>query len=90
MNRRSCRRKTAKPTSSAAWWPPEQAMAVIERLEEIYRVTLMLHYQDGWSIQKIADYMGVPVKTAQKRLERARAKVWREVEKYDAGIADPL
>ena len=68
----------------------EQAMAVIERLEEIYRVTLMLHYQDGWSIQKIADYMGVPVKTAQKRLERARAKVWREVEKYDAGIADPL
>ena len=68
----------------------EQAMAVIERLEEIYRVTLMLHYQDGWSIQKIADYMGVPVKTAQKRRERARAKVWRAVEKYDAGIADPL
>ena len=56
----------------------------INALDAIYRVTLTLHYQSGMSVQEIAEATGVSVKTAQKRLERARAKVLQEVEADDA------
>lgn len=57
----------------------ERAVAAIDGLKEIYRVTLTLHYKSGWSIQRIAEATGVSVPAAQKRLERARAQVLREV-----------
>ena len=62
----------------------ERAIAAINALDAIYRVTLTLHYQSGMSVQEIAEATGVSVKTAQKRLERARAKVLQEVEADDA------
>ena len=62
----------------------ERAIAAINALDVIYRVTLTLHYQSGMSVQEIAEATGVSAKTAQKRLERARAKVLREVEADDA------
>ncbi len=61
----------------------ERAVAAIDNLDDIYRVTLTLHYKSGWSIQQIAGATGVSVQTAQKRLERARAKVLREVTEDD-------
>ena len=62
----------------------ERAIAAINALDAIYRVTLTLYYQSGMSVQEIAEATGVSVKTAQKRLERARAKVLQEVEADDA------
>lgn len=66
----------------------EAAVAAIDALEEIYRVTLTLHYQGGWSIQHIAEATGVSKKAAQKRLERARAKVWQTIRRNDEDATD--
>lgn len=66
----------------------EEAVAAIDALEDVYRVTLTLHYQNGWSIQEIAEATGVSEKTARKRLERARSKVWQTMRRNDDDTAD--
>ena len=61
----------------------EAAVAAINALKDIYRVTLTLHYQRGLSIKEIAEATGVSEKTAQKRLERARAQIWKTMGRSD-------
>ncbi len=47
-------------------------------LDKKYRVTLMLHYYDGYSIREIARIMDVPEKTVSTRLARGR-KILKEL-----------
>lgn len=56
----------------------ERAIAAMNKLPMIYRMTLELHCT-GWRIPEIAEVTGVSTEAAQKRLERARKMVRREV-----------
>ena len=47
-------------------------------LNKKYRVTLMLHYYDGYSIREIARIIDVPEKTVSTRLARGR-KILKEL-----------
>lgn len=47
-------------------------------LDKKYRVTLLLHYYEGYSIQEIARIMNVPEKTVSTRLARGR-KILKEL-----------
>ena len=45
---------------------------IVMGLDQKYRVTLMLHYYEGYSIREIAKIMGIPEKTVSTRLARGR------------------
>ena len=47
-------------------------------LDKKYRVTLLLHYYEGYSIREIAGIMNVPEKTVSTRLARGR-KILKEL-----------
>lgn len=47
-------------------------------LDQKYRVTLMLHYYEGYTIREIARIMDVPEKTVSTRLARGR-KILKEL-----------
>ena len=47
-------------------------------MDQKYRVTLLLHYYEGYSIREIAQIMNVPEKTVSTRLSRGR-KVLKEM-----------
>lgn len=47
-------------------------------MDQKYRVTLLLHYYEGYSIQEIAQIMKVPEKTVSTRLSRGR-KILKEI-----------
>ena len=51
---------------------------VVMGLDAKYRVTLMLHYYEGYSIREIARIMDVPEKTVSTRLSRGR-KILRDL-----------
>ena len=44
----------------------------LDRLPPLYRQVLRRHYLDGFSYREIAGEAGVPVKTIESRLYRAR------------------
>ena len=59
-------------------------MDIIERaLSEDVRRTIILYYFDEMSTKEIAEAMGVPQGTVLWRLSFARAKIKKEVEKYE-------
>lgn len=59
-------------------------MDIIERaLSEEARRTIILYYFDEMSTKEIAEAMGVPQGTVLWRLSYARAKIKKEVEKYE-------
>lgn len=47
----------------------------IMRLEQKYRVAVLMYYYEGYSTAEIADILGVPLNTVTTRLSRARAKL---------------
>ena len=47
----------------------------IMRLEQKYRVVVLMYYYEGYSTAEIADILGVPLNTVTTRLSRARAKL---------------
>ena len=47
-------------------------------MDQKYRVTLLLHYYEGYSIREIAQIMNIPEKTVSIRLARGR-KILREM-----------
>jgi RNA polymerase sigma-70 factor (ECF subfamily) len=47
-------------------------------LDKKYRVTLLLHYYEGYTIREIAQIMSVPEKTVSTRLARGR-KILKEL-----------
>ena len=47
----------------------------LETLGEKYRLIMMLYYGEGYQVQEIADFLGMPVSTVQTRLDRGRKKL---------------
>lgn len=45
---------------------------IVMGLDKKYRVTLLLHYYEGYSIREIAKIMDIPEKTVSTRLARGR------------------
>jgi len=45
----------------------------IERLPGIYRLTISLHYLEGFALPELAESLGMPVGTIKSHLFRARA-----------------
>lgn len=62
------RSETRNETASALW---ECVMA----LEEKYRVPIVLHYYEGFSVREIASIVHAPVGTVAARMRRAREKL---------------
>lgn len=44
-------------------------------LSEKYRLVVLMHYKDGYTLEEIARVLGVPVGTVKARLSRARDKL---------------
>ena len=53
----------------------EKVIQAIQRLDDKYRYTLMLHYTHDMSVKEIAKLMGIPEKTVYTRLERGRTQL---------------
>ena len=47
----------------------------LETLGEKYRLIMMLYYGEGYRVQEIADFLGMPISTVQTRLDRGRKKL---------------
>lgn len=47
----------------------------LETLGEKYRLIMMLYYGEGYRVQEIADFLGMPASTVQTRLDRGRKKL---------------
>ena len=47
----------------------------LRALDEKYRVTVILHYRDGYSVREIASILRVPESTVKTRLSRARQQL---------------
>ncbi len=50
----------------------DEVMKAIDSLDEIYRITFVLKYQKEMEVEKIAEFMEVPVKTVYTRLFRGK------------------
>lgn len=60
----------------------QQALnAVVKRLPEPYRSTILLHYFEGWSMKQIAAHEGVQWRAIESRLRRGRTLIRDELEK---------
>jgi RNA polymerase sigma-70 factor (ECF subfamily) len=51
---------------------------MVMEMDQKYRVTLLLHYYEGYSIREIAQIMNIPEKTVSTRLARGR-KILKEM-----------
>jgi RNA polymerase sigma factor (sigma-70 family) len=58
---------------------------IVDGLDEHYRATVMFLYYQKLSYEEIAEVMGVPVKTVETRLYRARKIIRRELEREERG-----
>lgn len=47
----------------------------LSRLDEKYRIVMMLFYGEGYHIQEIAELLNIPKSTVQTRLDRGRKKL---------------
>ena len=54
-------------------------------MDQKYRVTLLLHYYEGYSIREIAQIMNIPEKTVSTRLARGR-KILKELLVKEASL----
>ena len=59
----------------------EKVIQAIQRLDDKYRYTLMLHYTHDMSVKEIAMLLGIPEKTVYTRLERGRKQLLALLEK---------
>jgi RNA polymerase sigma-70 factor, ECF subfamily len=59
----------------------------LDGLQERYRGVVVLHYWQGMPYQQIAEVMGIPVKTVETRLYRARRLLRERLEKEERGSA---
>jgi len=71
----------------------ELANAVIQAVDSLppkYRVPLTMFHLDGLSYKKVADFLGIPLGTAQALIHRARAKLKAALSAYSAGDISPM
>jgi len=54
---------------------PEALMSTVGRLDEIYRVPVMLFYLQGLAYKEIAAVLGVPIGTVMSRLARGKVQL---------------
>lgn len=52
--------------------PLSPVMEAVNRLKPEQRLVITLHYVDGWSVQEIADGLGLPTGTVKTRMRSAR------------------
>ena len=60
--------------------PPEEIAPVVEAMEKLnpeLRTLVTLHYVDGYSIQDLADNLGIPESTVKTRMRSARKQLGR-------------
>lgn len=55
----------------------------IKELKPIYQIPLLLHTEQGLSINDIAEILDIKPKAVQKRIERARAQLIKALDKED-------
>ena len=55
----------------------------VEQLPENYRSAALMYYLSGFSYQEIADFMEVPVSTVRGRLQQARKRLRRTLEREE-------
>lgn len=53
----------------------EELRAVIDKMPEIHRTILMLHYFDGLAHDEIATLMGIEISSSRARLSRAKTEL---------------
>lgn len=59
--------------------------AAVVKLEDIYRIPVLLYYMEGQSVRDIARALHVPEGTVKRRLWTARKKLSEELEEYVDG-----
>jgi RNA polymerase sigma-70 factor, ECF subfamily len=67
------------PTSAVAEGLPRSIVAYLDELPEVRRTVLVLRHAMGYSVNEIAEYMGVSPNTVKDRLLAARDQVRRMV-----------
>lgn len=77
---RKRRRKSFYPleeNTATVEMPPPQSpvMEAIGELKPEWRIVMVLHYVDGWTIQKISDSLGIPLSTVKTRMRSARKRL---------------
>jgi RNA polymerase sigma factor (sigma-70 family) len=74
---------------SAAATPDEETIrresigevrGAIEGLAESLRASVILHYIDGYPLDEVADFLGIGLQAAKKRLQRGREHMKRDLE----------
>ncbi len=55
----------------------------IKALKPIYQIPLLLHIEQGLSVNEIAEILDIKPKAVQKRIERARAQLIKALDKED-------
>jgi len=82
-----------RPGPSGAAQSRELANAVIQAVDSLppkYRVPLTMFHLDGLSYKKVADFLDIPLGTAQALIHRARAKLKAALSGYSAGDISPM
>jgi RNA polymerase sigma factor (sigma-70 family) len=65
-------------------------LAAVAELPSKYRVPLTMFHMDGLSYRKVADFLDIPLGTAQSLVHRARAKLRSALAQYVAGEVEPM
>lgn len=52
----------------------------VMKLDQKYRIPLMLHYYEGYKTSEIADLLGIPANTVSTRISRAKSKIRKYLE----------
>lgn len=68
---------TNLPTETAAWQQLQHAM---QQLSASDRELLVMLYLEAWSLQQLADHLGISIATLQVRLHRARSRLKHHIE----------
>ncbi len=58
---------------------PQQVLAEVNKLPEIYRLVLNMYAVDGYSHQQIADQLNISVGSSKSRLSRARVLLKEQI-----------
>ncbi len=64
-----------KETSSLATVSAEEVLAAVRALPDRWRLPVLLHDAEGYSLEEIGRMLGIPVGTLKSRLHRARSAV---------------
>ncbi len=57
-------------------------LAAVRRLDDIYRIPILLYYMEEMQINEIAAALHIPAGTVKRRLFTARARLKKELEEY--------